>query len=190
MREERFDPPDWPVTVGCVSDTHIPGRARSLPRALLDGLAGADLILHAGDLVSADVLLELEALAPTVAVAGNVDPPELAERLGPAVVVGVGGWRVALVHGHLGRGANTPERALASVRRARPHVLVFGHSHRPLCGFKDGVLLLNPGSPTDPRLAPWPSYGLLVLPRPGPGARPHGEVVKLGDGDSAAPGLG
>ncbi|QIA26353.1 metallophosphoesterase [Thermaerobacter sp. PB12/4term] len=148
-----------------LSDTHIPGRARALPPAVLEAAAAADLIIHAGDLVSLDVYDELALLAPVVAVHGNVDGPEVYRRLPPRAVVERDGVRVGVTHGHLGRGRSTPERALAAFagEEPPPAVVVFGHSHQPLLERRGGVLLLNPGSPTDPRWAPAPSYGWLEL---------------------------
>lgn len=70
------------MRIGVVADTHIPGRARALPEALLRGLAGVDLILHAGDICVAPVLDWLAELAPVIAVAGNNDPPALVSAPG------------------------------------------------------------------------------------------------------------
>jgi putative phosphoesterase len=192
MRQVKIEAARWPFMIGCVSDTHIPGRARHLPERLLGGLAGAALILHAGDIVSPGVLAELGVIAPVLAVAGNMDPHDLAHRLGRSAWMEIGPWRVGIVHGDEGAGGTTPERALrafggsgpaaaldALERPGRPDVVVFGHSHRPLCEVRDGVLLLNPGSPTDHRFAPRPSLGLLTLYDPAEGRPPHGEIVRL-----------
>jgi len=154
--------------IGVVADTHIPRRARALPEPVLRGLAGCDLILHAGDIQVPEVLAELERLAPVRAVAGNVDPPDVAEQLGYVRILAVGPWRLGLVHGHRDppasaarRPRNTLERALATCPGV--HCVVFGHSHMPLCKPIEGVLAFNPGSPTDRRRNPQPSYGLLWL---------------------------
>lgn len=174
----------WPYRVGCVSDTHLPGPPRSLPAALLRALAGVDLILHAGDLVDETVLDELGSVAPVLAVAGNVDPAPLAGRLPRARLIRIGRpehdapWRIGLVHGDSGVGASTPDRALSVFTSA--DVVVFGHSHQPLCDEHQGVVRLNPGSPTAHRFAPWPSYGLLTLPDPyHPGDRPEAKIKRL-----------
>lgn len=171
--------------MGCVSDTHVPRRARRLPDELLQGLEGVDLILHAGDLVTEEVLADLATLAPVEAVAGNMDPFSIVARLGRAALVDIGSWRIGLVHGDRGEGASAPERALAAFEGTDLDLIVFGHSHKP--EVVDGettaggrpVLLVNPGSPTDWRLEPGPSYGLVWLPRPGDG-RPRAEIRWLG----------
>lgn len=160
--------------VGVLSDTHIPQKARALPSRVLDAFAGVDLILHGGDLVTPEVLDLLQRIAPVEAVGGNNDPAELCERLGWKKVVEVGGARIGLVHGHRGRGRNTPDRAAHAFRR-EPGVaaVVFGHSHLPLVAepgkklFPESdplpFLLFNPGSPTDRRHAPRCSYGFLTI---------------------------
>jgi putative phosphoesterase len=176
----------WPFMIGCVSDTHVSGgdrglpirRVRSLPSQVLGALAGADLIVHAGDLVTGEVLEDLGTLAPVQAVAGNMDPPSLAVILERVVLMTIGPWRVGLTHGDLGPGSTTPERA----RRSFPpdvDVIVFGHSHQPLCQDNGGALLLNPGSPTDYRRAPGPTCGLLILGGPEKRTSPQGRLIWL-----------
>lgn len=153
----------WPGVqrVGVISDTHMPRRGRSLPEALQHGLEGVDLILHAGDLVDPSVLEMLEQIAPVAAVCGNSDPLSVRMLLPERRVLQLGRFRVGLIHGHQGIGNSTPERA----RRAFTDVdaVVFGHSHIPYCEMKEGVLLFNPGSPTDRRREPHFSYGLLHI---------------------------
>ncbi|MBE3577897.1 MAG: metallophosphoesterase family protein [Limnochordales bacterium] len=78
------------MRIGVISDTHVPVRARALPGEVFRIFAGVDLILHAGDLVALDVLEELQATAPVLAVRGNVDHPEVQERLPAALRIEVG----------------------------------------------------------------------------------------------------
>jgi uncharacterized protein len=155
-----------PLVVGVVSDTHFhpePAGQR-LPRRLLDELTKArvGLILHAGDILAAWVLDQLAAIAPVLAVTGNGDPTDLRLALPRRRVVTVGAHRIGLVHGHEGRGRSTPERA-RNAFAADPAVgcIVFGHSHQPLSQLHDGVILFNPGSPTDRRRQRYFSFGLL-----------------------------
>ncbi len=153
------------MRIALVSDTHLPRFGRVLPRALRNGIAGdrIDLILHAGDFTAAWVPDLLEAMAPLVAVAGNNDPPELVERFGRRQLVELDGVAVGLVHGDLGPGRTTPERARRAFE-AGVAVIVFGHSHQPLIARSpDGSLLINPGSPTDKRRQPRYSWAVLEL---------------------------
>ena len=143
-----------------VGDTHLPRFGRSLPGPLIEGLASADLALHVGDLTEAWVLDLIAKHAPVIGVAGNNDPPELAERIGLTRTVRIESATVGMTHGHAGRGRTTSERALATFADAQPAVdaVVFGHSHQPMIECRAGIWLLNPGSPTDRRRQPTFSY--------------------------------
>lgn len=162
--------------IGVVSDSHVPRRARCLPPDLLDQLDGVDLILHAGDLVDETVLVELEALAPLVAVAGNMDPHYLHKRLGRRKLLQLGSLQIGLIHGDGMRRAPR-KRAEEAFRDLQLQVILFGHSHEPLCEYReDGTLMFNPGSCTDPRWAGRPSYGILHID---PGSTIYGEIIYL-----------
>jgi putative phosphoesterase len=159
------------MRVGVVADTHITaGGSRRLPVALLEGLSGVDLILHAGDIMVPEVLTTLGYIAPVEAVAGNNDPPELVAQLGRQKLLTLEGWRVGLIHGD-GYKGTTLQRALAAFSDA--HVVVFGHSHQPYREWHETRLLLNPGSPTDKRRQPRYSYAVLELQTGGVQATLH-----------------
>lgn len=163
------------MRIGVVSDTHIPLRANQLPAALFKILDGVDLLLHAGDLVEEKVLDELRILAPVEAVAGNMDPFYLVPLLGRKKVLDVAGYRIGLIHGDFGSDRHkTPLRAHGAFAGDNVHCVVFGHSHQPYCREEKGVLLFNPGSPTDPRREPYPSCGLLTT-----GEKITGEILYL-----------
>lgn len=148
------------MIVGVVSDTHMPSRAREIPGALAERLRTVDVILHAGDLTTVAVLREFERLAPVMAVSGNVDEEALWKLLPRTRTVALGGFRVGIVHGD-GGGPSTIERA----RRAFEGVdcIVFGHSHAPTVEHYRSALMVNPGSPTDPRRQPRPSFAILTI---------------------------
>jgi putative phosphoesterase len=143
-----------------LADTHLrPDRARRLPNAVFEELARCDVVLHAGDVVTRDLLDELRRHAPVHAVLGNNDRTlrgDLPERL----ELQLAGVAVALVH----ETGATQGRA-ARVRRWFPaaQVVVFGHSHQPFNEWHDDQLLFNPGSPTERRRAPHHTYGVLEL---------------------------
>lgn len=157
--------PPMPATVrlGVLADTHLPTRARSLPPILFAAFAGVDAILHAGDLCTLAVLIELEAIAPVYAVYGNVDGEDVRRRLPGSRLLTFGAHRIGLVHGDGPGRIATPERARAAFTEA--DIIVFGHSHQPYNRRVDGVLLFNPGSPTDRRFEPQCTYGTIVLGR-------------------------
>jgi hypothetical protein len=122
-------------------------------------LRGADLILHAGDVCTAAVLVELAEYAPVVAVAGNNDGPDVADwGAAPTAEFILDGLRVAVLHD-----SGPASGRLARMRRAFPRadLVVFGHSHIPLDQSGYGLRIFNPGSPTDRRRQPQGTLGVL-----------------------------
>jgi putative phosphoesterase len=149
------------VRLAIISDTHLPRRSRALPPACVEQLRLADAILHAGDLIEASVLAELEALGPPVhAVRGNVDSAELQARLPLTRVVDAEGARIAMIHD----GGPATGR-LNRLRRRFPDAaaVVFGHSHIPVLEQGAGFAIFNPGSPTDRRRSPRHTMGLATV---------------------------
>ncbi|XVQ89810.1 metallophosphoesterase family protein [Microbispora siamensis] len=147
------------MKVVVLADTHAPRRWKSCPPAVAGHLRGADLILHAGDVCTADVLAELSAYAPVHAVLGNNDGPDVAAWGAPETLeLDLGGLRVAMIHDS-GQAAGRTAR----MRRRFPEadLVVFGHSHIPMDLTGDGVRVFNPGSPTDRRRQPHGTIGIL-----------------------------
>lgn len=144
------------MRVGLISDTH----GRPLPPDITKVFAGVAHILHAGDVIDHRTLDALKQIAPVSAVGGNIDPPGV---LPEQLILTFGETRVGLVHGHYGKGRTTPDRALRTFEDEHVQVVVFGHSHMPLIERRGAVLLVNPGSATDPRSAPYPSVGVLTI---------------------------
>ena len=149
------------MLIAVISDTHLPRGARRLPEACVERIAAADLLLHAGDFSTLEVLRELETIGPPViGVQGNVDSAELRRLLPKERVVEAEGARVAMVH-DAGPSAGRLARMRARFRD-RADVVVFGHSHMPLHEqADDGFQILNPGSPTERRRAPAHTMGLI-----------------------------
>jgi putative phosphoesterase len=128
-------------------------RAKDLPAPVWAAVDAADVVIHAGDWVSVELLDALEARARRlVGVFGNNDGPPLRARLPEVARVELAGVRFAVVH-ETGAAAGREQRCA----RAYPDadVLVFGHSHIPWdTTAENGLRLLNPGSPTDRRRQP------------------------------------
>ncbi|MEW5935324.1 MAG: YfcE family phosphodiesterase, partial [Bacillota bacterium] len=85
--------------IGVLSDTHVPDRQKAIPEAILQGLRGVDLIIHAGDLTTLAVLDVLGTIAPVHAVWGNMDPPGVRDRLDKTALIQVAGRTIAVMHG-------------------------------------------------------------------------------------------
>ncbi|TAA72066.1 metallophosphoesterase family protein [Planococcus salinarum] len=145
-----------------LSDTHIPARARHLPKILLNACEEADLIIHAGDWQTLEVFYELSAYAETVGVAGNVDPWEIVDRFGKKKILTVENLRIGIIHGD-GLRKTTEQRAMEAFEHDEVDLIIFGHSHTPLKKETGGVTLFNPGSPTDKRMQQQYSFGILEV---------------------------
>jgi putative phosphoesterase len=119
--------------VGVISDTH--GLVRD---EALAALRGSDLILHAGDIGSPQVLSALQGIAPTEAVRGNNDRDEWGRSLPLTQVVEIGRYLVYLLHDIADLDIDPAAAGFAAV--------IYGHSHKPLIDERDGVVYINPGS--------------------------------------------
>jgi len=148
--------------IGCISDTHIPVRARRIPEEALRAFEGVDAILHAGDMTCLEAIEPLERIARVIAVRGNMDGPEVAARFEARVIVPAGDFRIGLVHGS-GMPQGLARRVRAQFEAAGVDAVVFGHSHVPLAEKVDGMFMFNPGSPTDRGVADFCSVGLLRI---------------------------
>lgn len=148
--------------IGVLSDTHITDLSSGLP--FLEHLveryfSDTEMILHAGDLVDPDIVMAF-AGRTVHAVRGNMDPA--VKGIPNRKLIEVEGFRIGLIHGW-GAPDTLESRILREFQGERLDCLVYGHSHQPVCHSKDGVLLFNPGSPTDRRWAPYHSVGVLTL---------------------------
>jgi uncharacterized protein len=139
--------------VGLISDTH--GMVRP---DVHSALAGAELILHAGDVGDDDILDELELIAPVRAVRGNTDAPGR-PRLSEQLDLEIGGVRIHVSHGHE-VGAPTPDKLFA---RYDADVIVYGHSHKQMITTRDGRWAINPGAAGARRFDLLPSLARMTI---------------------------
>jgi uncharacterized protein len=150
------------VEVLVLADSHLRGGLGSIGDQVLEAVAAADIVLHAGDITSPQALVELQSMAETYAVLGNNDH-DLRGTLPESQVVDLEGIRVALVHDS-GPSKGRPVR----LHRRFPEadLVVFGHSHVPIneVGVHQQVLF-NPGSATQRRAQPHRTFGRLRLAR-------------------------
>jgi len=149
------------MKVAVLSDTHAPRFWKSCPPAVARVLEHAEVILHAGDVCTPDVLDELSHWAPVHAVRGNNDGPDVADWGAPdTLTLELAGLPIAMVHDS-GALIGRPARLRRWFPEAR--LVVFGHSHIPLNEVHDGQRIFNPGSPTDKRRQPRGTVGLLLI---------------------------
>jgi putative phosphoesterase len=149
------------VNLLLLADTHVPLRARDLPPQVWAAVDEAELVVHAGDWVTPELLDRLEARAARLlAVWGNNDGPQLRSRLPEVARETVEGVRIGVVHE---TGGSRGREARMRAEHPGLDLLVFGHSHIPWDTAVGGLRLLNPGSPTDRRRQPHCTYMTLSL---------------------------
>lgn len=158
------------MRIGVLSDTHLTLGDARLPGLLArcqEYFSDTELILHAGDVVDPQILHLLPR--PVLAVRGNLDPPDLPEKR----IVTLAGKRIGLIHGW-GAKYDIEARISRTFAAEKVDCIVYGHSHQPVCHQVNGILLFNPGSPTDRRNAPFHSLGILTI-----GAEITGEIIAI-----------
>lgn len=136
--------------IGILSDTH-----GYLSPAVVAALGNADLIVHAGDIDTPDVLEALKALAPIYPVRGNMDQGRWAASLNEIELIDVDGILMYALHDR--------SRLDLDPISAGFRVVISGHTHRPHAGYKGDVLFLNPGSAAFPRHGFSPTLALLDI---------------------------
>jgi hypothetical protein len=151
------------MRIGVVSDTHATSLAQ-LPQRILLTLAEVDLIIHAGDFVTKDVLDGLKRLGEVKAVRGNVDSEELKRILPEKELLVIEGRRVGITHGW-GSPYGIDDRVGKMFEDV--DIIVYGHSHHSQNEVKKGILFFNPGQARN-------SFGILTV-----GKEVKGEIINL-----------
>ena len=150
-------------TVGLIADTHVPARARCIPKMVFKIFENVDFIVHAGDLVRLAVIDELEQIAPVLAVHGNMDSPNVSGVLPKLNSLKIYGWKIGVMHDPsilFGRG-----KMREITNQNGFNVLVYGHTHNANIKWEGKTLYINPGSPTNPlsSFTNKPSVALLKI---------------------------
>ena len=159
------------MKIGVISDTHLSKPITVLGKVIGKYFGDADLIFHAGDLISEDVLDAFDG-HKIIAVAGNSDLMEVTTRLQQKEVISVRGFKIGLIHGW-----GWP---LGMERRIRSQFegvdcIVFGHSHRAVNHRRGGILFFNPGSFSGGIASLWrSSIGILYV-----GNNIQGEIIRI-----------
>ena len=136
------------LRIGVISDTH-----GSLDAAAINALRGVNLIIHAGDIDTPDVLRALNRTAPVTAVRGNMDRGRWSADLSAAEVVEAGESLIYVLH--------DLQRLDLDPAAAGFRAVVCGHTHRPAVRHRNGIVFINPGSAAYPRWGNDPSVAVL-----------------------------
>ena len=157
------------MIIGVLSDTHLKMLNGSGDQKILDfkkvineKFSNVDLIIHAGDIGSMDVINWLNTIAPTEAIFGNMDNAEARRELPEKKIVEAGTFKIGIIHGY-----GPPEKLQDYVKMQFVEddvdCIIFGHSHMTFNKEIDGILFFNPGSPTDQFFAEINSIGILKI---------------------------
>ncbi|MHA2288926.1 MAG: metallophosphoesterase family protein [Promethearchaeota archaeon] len=142
------------VKLGIISDTHLSidddaNISKNLLREIKDIFLDVDEIIHAGDICEPFVVDLLQEIAPIKSVRGETDK---IEDLKDFIVISANKYNIGVIH-------KKPENLEVFFKKNDIHILIFGHTHQPLIeGTTYNTLLINPGSPTQPK-APLPKRG-------------------------------
>ena len=149
-------------TIGLIADTHVPARAKSLPKEVFEAFKTVDFIIHAGDLVELSVIDELEQIAPVLAVHGNMDVAEVNGALPEVNSLKIFDRKIGVIHDPSSMLGMDKMREL--VKENGFDVLVYGHTHNANIKWEGKTLYINPGSPTNPSsLLNKPSVAILTI---------------------------
>lgn len=138
------------MRIGVISDTH-----GYLTSQAVKSLKGVDLIIHAGDLDTPDILKMLKKIAPVKAVRGNMDRGKWADKLPKEEYITIGQVVIFALHDLY---LLNLDPAAAGI-----HAVIYGHSHRPHKESKDGVVYINPGSASQPRHNYPPTVAIITI---------------------------
>jgi putative phosphoesterase len=157
MRPETDGNANTMTRIGVISDTH-----GYLNPKVFDVFAEVQYILHAGDVGDDRILDELETIAPTHAISGNVDGIPIARR--PVrFSKDIAGVRVCMTHGHLLDSEDYNLSAYRMFETDKPRAIVHGHTHVAKNKVIADVLFLNPGAACKPRFKDIPSVAILEI---------------------------
>jgi len=149
------------MRLGVIADTHIPDRYDELPAAVLKEFKKVDLIIHAGDFTSVEYYKKLKNLKPLKAVLGNLDSALLRDYLKEKETFKLSKYKIGLMHG-FGRAEGVFDLIKKSFDKTYD-LVIFGHTHQPLCEKVGKTVFFNPGSPTDKIFTHVNSYGIIEL---------------------------
>lgn len=169
------------IRIGLIADTHIPRDTKAIPPHVHEAFKGVDLILHAGDIYIPEVLDELETMAPVIAARGNGDwdfPQD--RRLGTHCIIRVAGLTLGLSHAlHYWGILDSPLPEIIERQFGQPlDIVIVGDTHSAMIERHEGVLIINPGSPTLPvGQSGLGTVGILEIVR----NKPTSSIIQLSD---------
>ncbi len=158
------------LLIGVLSDTHVPHRTDKVPNLIYDDFKQrkVDYVFHLGDFTTFNIyndLINIFGKEKVFAVRGNMDfDDKLCKNLPETIEMNIFGHKILLLHG-MG-GPNMIIRRLMKkldLEKSDYDIVIFGHTHRPVNEFHEGILFFNPGTttPIDNKFTVISSYGYL-----------------------------
>ncbi len=143
------------MKIGLIADTHMPGTIDELWPHASSAFHGVDMILHAGDLHTLDIVDHLSEIAPTYVSRGNGDVGIEDDRLRDTWMLEARSVSIGLIHHFPSPARKSPEHLTKYLDKhfsdGHPDVLIYGHTHLEDVRSVNNRLFINPGSPTLPR---------------------------------------
>ena len=156
-----------------ISDTHA-NDLGDLPDRISEALSGVDLIIHAGDYTSKNLLNQLRDFGDFKGVHGNMDSKELKEELPAEEILEIEGFRIGITHPSEGGSPIGLETRVATKLGADLDLIIYGHTHKPVNKKIGDVIYFNPGSAAGVFPARYCTYGVLRIED-----EIKGEIIKV-----------
>jgi len=155
------------IKIGILSDTHIPSRGPHIPEQIINDFKKrkVDYVFHLGDFTNIDVykkLIETFGKDKFFGISGNMDGYDINKLLPETREIELMGYKIFLTHGS-GGPKGIIQRLNKNYNLTGYDIVIFGHIHHPINEEHNGILYLNPGTPTDKRFTDVNSYGILTL---------------------------
>ena len=150
------------MKVGVISDNHS-----VIHPKVYTVFEDVELIIHAGDMGSEDVITSLETLAPVKAVHGNIDSYPLRSKYPEVLALEIHSVAICIIHEFITLQSPTIVEAMKNLSKPKLDIVIYGHSHQAKLHKIDDVLLFNPGSAGKRRFTLRPTVGLLQISKAG-----------------------
>lgn len=150
------------MKIGIISDTHLNKHYSKLRNLLDDKLKNVDLIIHAGDYTTTDVISIIKQHSEFIGVYGNNDKSSIRDLVPEKHILTLEGYKVGICHGD-GSKKQTIDNVIETFKGHRLDIIIYGHSHQPCIFTKGRTMFLNPGSSTNKRKESWFSFIILEL---------------------------
>jgi len=159
--------------IGVISDTHLRRPDRNIEAVIQKHFHDVDVVIHAGDMVTMDILDPFLALnKEVIAVCGNMDSPDVQRSYPISRTIRIEEISIGIIHGW-----GSPHGIRDRIRTSFDNVdaIIYGHTHQAFCAREAGIFFFNPGSPTDSRFTSTNSIGIIKID----GKKIEGKIVSL-----------